>query len=85
MCSLCHKNPSSDSEHVYMDSDSVLNASLSPLIREIAIPLYMIAIAAPCWTFELLHNKLDGIFAPDDPPLATERLPQTRMVRMLFW
>ena len=28
----------------------------------------MIAIAAPCWTLELLHNKLDVIFAPKYVP-----------------
>ena len=28
----------------------------------------MIAITAPFWTLELLHNKLDVIFAPKNAP-----------------
>ena len=28
----------------------------------------MIAITAPCWTLELLHNKLDVILAPTTAP-----------------
>ena len=45
----------------------------------------MIALTAPLGGFVLLHDILDVVLAPDDPPLATERLPQSGMLRMFLW
>ena len=44
----------------------------------------MIALTAPLGGFVLLHDILDVVLAPDDPPTATDRLPQSGIVRMLL-
>ena len=42
----------------------------------------MIAITAPFWTLELLHDKLDVIFAPKNAP---KTAPKNVMKMVVGW